>query len=696
MTESLLWLVQTIAELSYTKVSASRTTAFINLCNAGKVNETLPDAFTQWCQNNHISFSVADGANDCGMFDLAVQFKFADSGSTIIVIQNIGEGKVRVQERMLESDEGNSYEAPINNLGKLLSKGPVYLLNIKATNQLPEINGGPLNSLFKILMQDKKDILLVYVFAIFGGLINLTLPLGIQAIINLITMQQMNTSWWVLLLMVLLGVLFTGITQIFQLSIIETIQQRLFFRAAFTFSSKLPKIDMDRLTKYYPPELVNRFFDVMTVQKGMSKILMDFSTSTLQILFGLILLSFYHPFFIFFGFIWLAILIAIIAFTSKAGLRTSIEESNYKYKLAYWLQEIGRNLVTFKLSDSQQYIFQRTDNNTTGYLKARKAHFRILLQQFVTIVLFKFVVTGSLLIVGSILVVNQELNIGQFVAAEIIIILLMVSAEKLMLTMETVYDVLTSVDKLKKIANLPEDPAATDGLQLNETGTGLNIRFESVSFKYHDAQELIVKKLNISIAAGEKIAIKSGNQPGKTTILKLLSGLYTPTEGRILINDFPIENFRRDELLNYIGHNLDSGQIFNGNLEQNISLGRSGIDRKEILEVCRICDLMPLIQQLPFGLLTEFSAEDKRISLGIQKRISLARAIIQRPLLLIIDDTLPTLSQEQKTELWSFLAHNNPHLTVVAVTDDESIQNLSTSVYELKDYKLNLIKGGAK
>jgi ABC-type bacteriocin/lantibiotic exporter with double-glycine peptidase domain len=163
-----------------------------------------------------------------------------------------------------------------------------------------------------------------------------------------------------------------------------------------------------------------------------------------------------------------------------------------------------------------------------------------------------------------------------------------------------------------------------------------------------------------------------------------------------LINDFPIENFRRDELLNYIGHNLDSGQIFNGNLEQNISLGRSGIDRKEILEVCRICDLMPLIQQLPFGLLTEFSAEDKRISLGIQKRVSLARAIIQRPLLLIIDDTLPTLSPEQKTELWSFLAHNNPHLTVVAVTDDESILNISTSVYELKDNKLNLLKGGVK
>jgi ABC-type bacteriocin/lantibiotic exporter with double-glycine peptidase domain len=695
MTESLLWLVQTIADLSNTKIAATHTTAFVNVCNAGELSETLPNAFTRWCQNSHISFSITDGANDCGMFDLAVQFKFAETGNTIIILQSIGEGKLRVLERLLESDEHKVYEAPLGDLSKLISPGALYLLNVKATNQLPEIKEGPLKGLWKILMQDKKDILLVYVFAIFGGAINLTLPLGIQAIINLITMQQMNTSWWVLLLMVLLGLLFTGVTQIFQLSIIETLQQRLFFRAAFTFSSKIPKIDMDKLTKYYPPELVNRFFDVLTIQKGMSKILMDFSTSTLQILFGLLLLSFYHSFFIFFGFIWLAILITILLLTSRAGLRTSIEESNYKYKLVYWLQEIGRNLVTFKLSDSQQYIFQRTDNNTTGYLKARKAHFRILLQQFVSIVLFKFIVTGSLLIVGSILVVNQELNIGQFVAAEIIIILLMVSAEKLMLTMETVYDVLTSVEKLKKITNLPEDPAAVDGYLLNETGTGLNIQMSSVSFKYHDEQKFILKQLDLNVASGEKIAIKASGQAGKTTLLKLLSGLISPTDGKILINELPIENYRRDELLNFIGHNLDTGQIFNGTLEQNISLGRVGIERNEVLDVCRICDLMPLIQQLPHGLLTEFSAEDRRISGGIQKRISLARAIVHRPLLLIIDDTLPTLTSDQKAALWSFLAKNNQNQTIITVTNDESILNQSTSVYELKNKKLNLIKGGA-
>ena len=87
-----------------------------------------------------------------------------------------------------------------------------------------------------------------------------------------------------------------------QLRIIETIQQRIFTRAAIELSYRFPKIKMHELRNYYPPELANRFFDTLTIQKGLSKILIDVPTALLQILFALLLLSFYHPFFIVFGF----------------------------------------------------------------------------------------------------------------------------------------------------------------------------------------------------------------------------------------------------------------------------------------------------------------------------------------------------------------------------------------------------------
>lgn len=696
MTESLVWLVKAISEVANTSISNAHTTSFINACSYNAQSDSIDRAFEQFCQSNHISFTISSGVSDCGVFSLAVQFGSKDGKKHITLAQPIDGGKLKVLQRDLDSNKVSETNISIDKMSDVFSSEPVYLLNFRAANELPLTAVGPLKGLWNILMQDKKDVILIYVFAIFGGLINLSLPLGIQAIINLITMQQMNTSWWVLLLVVLLGVIFTGATQIFQLSIIETLQQRLFLRAAFTFSNKIPKINLEKLKGYYPPELVNRFFDVLTIQKGMSKILMDFSTSTLQIIFGLLLLSFYHPFFIFFGFLWLVILMIILIVTSKKGLATSINESTYKYKLVYWLQEVARNVVTFKLSDSQQYVFQRTDGNVTSYLKSRKAHFSVLLSQYVFIVLFRLVVTGTLLIVGSVLVVNQELNLGQFVAAEIIIILLMVSAEKLMYTMETVFDVLTSIEKLKKVATLEEDNYKTNGYEVSQTGVGLNIVMEDVTFSYLQNKKPIVKNLNLKVKAGEKVIIKSNGTPGKTTILKLLTGLIQPTSGKVLFNDLPRDNYQHGELINVVAHNLDHAQIFNGTIEDNISLGRSEITREELLAACRVCDLMSFIQDQPMGLLTELAADDRSLSNNMIKRLTLARTLVTHAELVIIDDALPALGEDKMLAIWQHITTGHKKRTIIMVTDNPTLMQYADSIYELKNNRLELINGIAE
>jgi len=690
MKESLTWLVNLLGSLASFKPSTASVNLFLLSGESANIGDALPSAFMKWCQTNHLPFSTTTGREDCGVFDVAVQFQFKDQ-PIIVVVKAMEGDKVEIFTRKVADGELTVAEGNTNNLHEYFDDEPIYLLHLNAAHQLPPSKGSPLKDLWQILMQDKKDIVLVYVFAIFGGAINLTLPLGIQAIINLITMQQMNTSWWVLLIVVLLGLLFTGVTQIFQLSIIETLQQRLFFRAAFTFSSKLPRLNIDKLGSFYPPELVNRFFDVLSIQKGMSKILMDFSTSTLQILFGLLLLSIYHPFFIFFGALWLLILMAIIYLTSPAGLRTSLEESKYKYKLVYWLEEVARNLVTFKLSDTQQYIFQRTDSNVTSYLKARKSHFSILITQFAFIILFKFIVTGSLLIVGSLLVLNQELNIGQFVAAEIIIILLMVAAEKLMRTMETVYDVLTSVEKLKGVTTLPEDESYATGFAPGDLSQGYTIEASNLSFKYHDTQKALLKGLDFVATKGEKIIIKATGGAGKTTFLKLLTGLYQPNEGQILINGLPVQSLRQDEVLPSVGHNLDAGQIFDGTLEDNISLGRNGVSREAVLEACQLSNLMPFIQQLPYGLLTEFTASDRRLSGGFLRRIALARAIAHKPKLLLLDEALPEMDVEHQQAFIDYLTSTDDIKTVIIVTDNLQLAEIADKVYELKNRRLQLI-----
>ena len=185
-----------------------------------------------------------------------------------------------------------------------------------------------------LLKLEKKDIFQIFYYAIFGGVVALSLPLGIQAIINLIQGAQISTSWIVLVIVVTFGVIFSGALQLMQLRIIETIQQRIFVRASFELSYRFPKIKMNELRNYYPPELANRFFDTLTIQKGLSKILIDIPTAFLQIIFALILLSFYHPFFIIFGILLLLLIYIVFKFTAQKGLETSLAESKIKYKVA--------------------------------------------------------------------------------------------------------------------------------------------------------------------------------------------------------------------------------------------------------------------------------------------------------------------------------------------------------------------------
>ncbi|MEM9824128.1 MAG: ABC transporter transmembrane domain-containing protein [Bacteroidota bacterium] len=283
----------------------------------------------------------------------------------------------------------------------------------------------PIKRFWSLLKLDRREIYFVYFYAILSGIITLSLPLGIQAIISLIAGGAISTSLYVLIAVVVVGTTMTGILKVMQLTVTETIQRRIFTRSSFEFAYRIPLIQLDNLQEVYPPELVNRFFDTLTIQKGLPKILMDVSTAVLQIVFGIVLISFYHPFFVIFGMVLILIVYLIFRFTAYGGLKTSLKESHYKYEVAHWLEELARAKHTFKLSDQNGLSLGRTNELVMNWLNARMAHFRILIVQAGSVVAFKAMITGALLFIGSLLVVNNQINIGQFVAAEIVVILIL-------------------------------------------------------------------------------------------------------------------------------------------------------------------------------------------------------------------------------------------------------------------------------
>ena len=532
-----------------------------------------------------------------------------------------------------------------------------------------KLTGRPLRRFFRLLQIDRKAIMYIYLYAIFNGLINLTLPLGIQAIIGLTLADELSTSWIILIFVVTIGTAVAGFMQIMQISITEMIQQKVFTRAAFEFSYRLPRIRMEALHRYYPPELVNRFFDVMNVQKGLPKLLIDLSTAILQIFFGLILLSFYNSAFVFFGLALLLILFLIFRFTGPTGLKTSLEESNYKYEVAYWLEEIGRTLSTFKLAGKTNIALDNTNTLTNKYLKARKAHFRVLLFQFGNIVAFKTVVTAGLLVLGSFLLIERQINLGQFVASEIIILLIISSVEKLILNMETIYDVLTGLEKIGKVTDMPlEKPEGLD-FSTVPVAKGMSVELRNVSFTFPGETLPVLNDINLKLQEKEKICIAGESGSGKTLLLSLIAGIYERFDGALIYNNLPFNNYDIVSLRSYIGDILSQKTLFRGTILENITMGREGLDLNDVQWALDNVGLTEYINYLHDGLNTMLAPEGRQLPRSVVRRLIMAKAIVKRPRLMVMDDIAPTNRQDIREDIFQFLCMEECW-TLVGATND--------------------------
>ena len=515
-----------------------------------------------------------------------------------------------------------------------------------------------------LLQMDKKDIRQIFYYAIFAGLVALTLPLGIQAIINLIQGAQVTSSWIILVILVTIGVGFQGVLQLMQIRILENLQQKIFARASFEFAYRFPKIQMTELRNYYPPELANRFFDILTVQKGLSKILIDFPAAILQIIFGLILLSFYHPFFIIYGFLLVGLIYLVFKFTAQRGMETSLKESKSKYKVAHWIQEVARSLISFKISSKTNLVMDRNDKLTLEYIKARESHFRILMLQFSQMIGFKLLVTAGLLVIGGLLVLNQQMNIGQFVAAEIIILLVIGSVEKLITGLESFYDVLTSLEKIGQVVDKKLDEEK--GQNPFATKKELVLELNDVKFTTPDHKE-ILSSVNLHVEDKHRILLIGANGSGKSTLLKIISGLIFPTSGAFYVNDTSIRAVSLDYYRAAVGKVLPEQTPFEGSILENITLGNENISQEKLYWALKSVGLLNFIKEQPNGINSLIQSEGQRIPHTISRRIVLARAIVTEPKLLLIKDAFEYFEEGEASQIIEFLtAPERPWALIVA------------------------------
>jgi ABC-type bacteriocin/lantibiotic exporter with double-glycine peptidase domain len=540
----------------------------------------------------------------------------------------------------------------------------------------------PLKRIAQLVNLHKKEVISIYLFSMLSGLINLSLPLGVQTIIGLVMGATMVSSIYVLISLVVLGVFLVGLLQLNQMKIIETIQQRVFANYAYAFADTIPRLDLKAMDHYFIPEKVNRFFDTINIQKGFAKLLLDIPMASVQILFGILLLSLYHPLFIVLGIFLIILLGLIFNLTSKKGISTSIEESNYKYQVVGFFTEMGRTLKSFKFTQGSDLNLEKTNAHTRGYLEARTQHFHVLLFQYKTLIFFKVSLTILTLTLGTYLLIDQQLNIGEFIAAEIVILMVIGAVEKLITSLDSAYDVITG---LEKIASVTESPVEKSGQLPLNVQRGMDIEMTGFSFAF-DPDKKLLDSISLRIKPGQKVSITGPEGSGKSILLRMFTGNYQDFDGSFQINHFPIQSYSLESLRKHTGILLHGQEIFGGTLWENISLGQKDISPEMILQVAKELQFDNLLSSFPNGFQTKIEPIGKKTPHTIIRKILLLRALCGNKKLLLLEEPWAGLDAQSKESVKKYLLSRPADTTVIVVTDDADFNRLT-------DQKINLRHG---
>lgn len=517
------------------------------------------------------------------------------------------------------------------------------------------VTKSPWKRLSELLNLDKAEVTQLYMYAIFSGIISLSLPLGIQSVIHFIQGGQITTSWVILVALVIGGVILTGVLQIMQLRLTENIQQRIFVRYTFDFAFRFPRMNRQDLEGKNPSELVNRFFDVINLQKGVAKVLLDFSSSALQIAFSLIVLSFYHPFYIVFSLALVLMIYLIFKPIIRYGFQTSLSESKYKYKTAYWLQEVARADWSFRLVPNGDLALKRLDEHAKGYLNSRDAHFKILWKQYSWMIGIKSIVVASLLGLGGYLVIDQQMNLGQFVAAEILILLLLGAVEKMIQLMESLYDVFTSLEKLGQVQDIKMTyeessvPVKSDQL------------FPMEVIDTSSKEATVVLKVN----EREHIFIDGGHQ---LEVTQLLRQLIDPSSSPIFKprwnNTIPTVEILGDAL-EHVGWFTQETHLFEGTLRENILLGRTELTLDDLQLALDTVQMSDFVSRQNKGYEADLTESHRVTSEVERERILIARSLVHHPALLLISFHGSALTAKEQMEILDAIKRNYTETTIV-------------------------------
>jgi ATP-binding cassette subfamily B protein len=269
---------------------------------------------------------------------------------------------------------------------------------------------------------------------------------------------------------------------------------------------------------------------------------------------------------------------------------------------------------------------------------------------------------------GAALVLKGELSLGGLIAFRIISGYVTGPLLRMTSIWQNIQEVSLSLERLSDVIDTPEEAPEDNASRIPMPVIRGEISFRNICFRYKPSSPLLLRGINLDIPAGSFVAIVGGSGSGKSTLTKLLARLYSPEDGMVLVDGIDISKVELYSLRRQLGVVPQETVLFEGSVEDNITLTNPDATTEEIIEAARIAAAHDFIMALPAGYSTQVGERGSGISGGQRQRIAIARTILQRPRMLIMDEATSALDYQTERVVSENLMQSLRGCTVFFIT----------------------------
>lgn len=535
--------------------------------------------------------------------------------------------------------------------------------------QLSHIVDGILSQLGLLLQLERNMLGIIASYAVAIGLFLLCVPIAVQELVS--TFSFAVQPIMIFTLTVVVGCALTGVAtfRILQARAVETLQQRVYTRIALAFTDTLPRLQEES----FLPQQANRFAEADLLTRALVAMVADLFNVGVVGTIGMSMLIFFHPYFLLYNVTLIAGFVLLLTVFGRGGFLITLEMSRLNYEIYHWIQNIAANLPHLRAAGHSPYLLNRTDQLTKAYVRVRQRRSDLLTgRQYKAAALWQVAGHAGMIATAGMLVSTGQLTVGQFAAAELLAGQLLLNMDTLARRMVALFFAFVSFRELAAFFSLPQDqPGHKTIVPFNDFGlAGLSVSARHLSFRYPDGPPLF-EQFNLDVAPGEKVVVLCRNNTQKTALAKVLAGLMTPTHGVVLYNDMNLVEVDLRSIDPRRSLMLDSHPtLLNGTIEDNITLGRPSISYEDVQWALQFVELDEEIDRLPQGLTTQITGQSGQFTLSQTLRLLLARAIVTRPYVLIIDGTLHSIIPSVREVILRRLCSKDEPWSVIFISND--------------------------